>query len=401
MDKPLITKRLLSRAVLLYFLLAALFTGLLVVAYALPDATVMANASRTARALKPTSQLDAGLPREYRRDYFTDSLMMQLAADTSRRPVLYRAMANTLGADNVMWDKAQTAVNGYPRYWHGWLVTVRPLLLVGDINLISVLNVVLLSVLLIWCCALLWRCRGRVPALLFLLAVLVSGMPASGICLQFSACYFIVFITVILLLKYPPRNAGDMCLCAFAVGAVTVYFDLLTAPLLTFGLPAAVLLYNPGAKQSNLRLLLTLALWWCAGYALLWVTKWLIAMAVTGENIIGEALEQASYRSVGSMATYRPLQVWVLRKVALFAMAYAVCICAFAAICRGFRRLPSANAYLPVLALFPIVWIAVLSNHSAMHIWFVWRILTISLLSMGLYFFQALKIRKQQLIYHE
>ena len=44
-----------------------------------------------------------------------------------------------------------------------------------------------------------------------------------------------------------------------------------------------------------------------------------------------------------------------------------------------------SESYLLVIALMPVIWCLVLRNHSIIHIWFVWRIFTISVVAYTLF----------------
>ena len=70
--------------------------------------------------------------------------------------------------------------------------------------------------------------------------------------------------------------------------------------LITFGIPAVLLLFSGKKKTTILESLITfaaIACAWIGGYALMWVGKWTVATLVLHENIYLDAIQQIILRT--------------------------------------------------------------------------------------------------------
>ena len=89
----------------------------------------------------------------------------------------------------------------------------------------------------------------------------------------------------------------------FIIGGLTSFFDLLTAPLVTLGLPAIVLLLlrkkinRSGHFKDYVFILLCISLSWLVGYAIIWVSKWLLASIFLHENILQDGFREVIQRT--------------------------------------------------------------------------------------------------------
>lgn len=99
---------------------------------------------------------------------------------------------------------------------------------------------------------------------------------ATAYCLQYSFIVYITLIATILLSHFREKldRRKNAIYFFFIIGVVTNYFDLLTYPLITFGIPAVLLLFSGKKKATILESLMTfaaIACAWIGGYALMWV----------------------------------------------------------------------------------------------------------------------------------
>ena len=347
---------------------AVLFV-LLLGACALPAQPVLEHVYDSAQTIQ-----QEGLYPEYfgfklfQMDNYTDTIMLfEAAAMGEQDPLTAMMTATAYNVDNFetmagdlavycertipLATGAQKAVHlvpfSYARYWHGYLIWLRPLLCVMSITGVRVVQYLVLFALL---AVILWQLR---------------------------------------------RQCGLRAMVWFAVSqlAVTVFWVLLVTPIITLGLPVAVwLCCLPQRAASGARQCLPViggSLCWGAGYAMCWGLKWVLATLITGQDIIGDAIHQAGvrttadtwhgmelswgniFRFVGDTLSQRGL-LWPVVLVVI------LCIAAFLLCLRNKEALLRA---LPIglTALMAPVWLALLRTHSIQHGWFTWRSLTVSI----------------------
>lgn len=385
--------------------LAVLF-ALLLAAYALPGAPVRAHVYTSAQLVA-----QEGLYPEYfgiklfQMDNYTDTIMLFEAATADETDPLTAMMTNTAyNVDNfeTLADDLQAYLTGddtvtltpfsYARYWHGYLIWVRPLLCVTGYSGVRVVQYIALFVLLAAVLSRLRRRCGLRAAVWFALsqlAVTVFWVPHQ---IQYFTCFAIAYAGCVWVLG-KPRRSDTLCLALLVLGAVTAFCDLLVTPVITLGLPLACWLLEPQQRLRAGKAQCALAaggcLCWGVGYSLCWASKWVLAGLVTGQNVIADALHQAGVRTAadtwhGMELTwgnilrfiYSTLQAHGLLLPLLAVLLLAALLFAFSV-----RSRAALGRAMPLLlaALLPLLWFAALRTHSIQHGWFTWRALGLTL----------------------
>ncbi len=324
--------------------LAILFV-LLLAAYALPGERVRQHVYDSARTIQ-----NEGLYPEYlgfklfQMDNYTDTLMLFEAASADELPPLQAMMTNTAYnvdnfetlADDLAWyiekdwstgaqrtDAPALEPFSYARYWHGYLIWLRPLLLLMPYTGVRIVQyIVLFSLLAVVLVQLRRRCglRAAVWFAVSQLAVSVWFVPHQ---VQYFTCFMIAYAGCAWVLA-KPRRSDVLCLGLLVLGTATAFCDLLVTPIITLGLPLTCWLLEP---QQRLRggvpqcaLAVGGSLCWGTGYALCWAGKWALAGAVTGNNVLADALHQAEVRTTadtwhGMELTWRNIFMLFIRYV--------------------------------------------------------------------------------------
>ena len=301
--------------------LAILFV-LLLAAYALPGERVRQHVYDSARTIQ-----NEGLYPEYlgfklfQMDNYTDTLMLFEAASADELPPLQAMMTNTAYnvdnfetlADDLAWyiekdwstgaqrtDAPALEPFSYARYWHGYLIWLRPLLLLMPYTGVRIVQYIVLFALLAVVLVQLRRRCGLRAAVWFAvsqLAVSVWFVPHQ---MQYFTCFMIAYAGCAWVLS-KPRRSDVLCLGLLVLGTATAFCDLLVTPIITLGLPLTCWLLEP---QQRLRggvpqcaLAVGGRLCWGTGYALCWAGKWALAGAVTNNNVLADALHQAEVRT--------------------------------------------------------------------------------------------------------
>lgn len=395
----------LKKLAVLYAILLAAFTALIVLVFCLPAEPIKRHAAESARQVskegvwwKPCGVF------LFQVDNMTDCIMMGISACDNQKSPVRAAMlderavaedpsmpANYQIIDKVLLQDAtgghgiNTVYEDYARYWHGYQVVLRPLLCVLNYRQIRIANYILLSLLAIGVVAMLARKTGKRTAAAFAATLLLSNFMIVPMAMQFSTCFYIAFASMLLLLCRPAlaRSDTNLALLFFAIGGVCSYMDFLTTPVITLGLPLTVICLL--GTRTRLADLLRLCASWTAGYGLLWASKWIVARIATGYNVADSAIHSAETR-VGSTIVFggKEMQMtdfmgmllektaahvgWATIIIATAAMAAAAFIAIYST-----RKTIRQNSCLVAVALMPLIWFAVMKNHSIQHIFFTWR----------------------------
>ncbi|MCL2881980.1 MAG: hypothetical protein FWF45_03690 [Coriobacteriia bacterium] len=194
----------------------------------------------------------------------------------------------------------------YTRYWHGYLVTLRPALTLFSYSTVVKLNIVISLLLMLGAAIAFRKVSGWVGAVTFVFSLLLVGYWATVFNFQTSTMFLISFIGVItaaLLLKHKEMTRWDYLLF-LSLGIGTAFFDFLTIPLLSLCLPALYLIAAALKKGTPLRVR-RIFLWfvcWGIGYVCFWAIKWIMVAALQGPAALKSILSQVTYRAGSSGA---------------------------------------------------------------------------------------------------
>ena len=194
----------------------------------------------------------------------------------------------------------------YPRYWHGYLVILKPLLFFLSLSDIRMLGIAL-QLILIFVLLRLMRDNGLGQYCPAIAAVLVLWNPATtGMCFQYYPCFFIsILAAIVVLLKYPSlgRSQYTVYLFYFLLGILTSYFDYLAFPLavLCLLLLIHILLSSDHNRkcQTPRFFVIPCTFFWGLGYLGQWLGKWFIGSLITGQNLFNDGMNTVRYRTSG------------------------------------------------------------------------------------------------------
>lgn len=373
----------------------AAFLLLLTAVYCIPEGAVAANREEGLALLEAEGTYPNAFFYRYasQLDNATDRLILQTT----------RVEDPSMNA-----FQAAMSMNDYARYWHGVQVALRPALTVLSYAQLRYVNMFVLLFLLSAVFSAIQQKLALRYAFAFLFsmaAVCVLIVPAS---LQFMPMFVLMLLAALaVLLLYEKRPFDFFPMLFFLIGILTSFFDLLTAPLLTFGIPAVCYLLlenkqNPDATfRSNGTRLFWIAFAWLAGYGICWASKWLIAELTLGSGAIYDALRTAKFRvtdlDYDSECSNRwdiiLLNMGALRlpektSMPAFGALFAL-LAAFALFFRAkWKDIARAAALLPLVVL-PYAWYVALGNHSMIHFWYTCRIQAVSLFALTSFLLSA------------
>ncbi len=380
---------------------------LIVGVYAIPKTRMVNNINRSRELLESEGSYRywAADLLNTQSDNFTDSLMADIAINPGTGDLLYDAMINAYVGwadtdDSCQWllrvAGGEPLYEGYEqvvygRYWHGYLVWMKPLLLVFDIPEMRLINMGVQMILLCWLMILLYRECGPLVCAAIGMGLFVMNPVTLVISFQFSAVYCIALIAMIVMLRHRKQldERNRWWIVFVWTGIAVAYFDLMSYPLVSLGIPLIlyVFLREDGVFRHILNVI-RLSIDWVIGYAGMWVLKWLIGSAFTGYDFVADGLGAVGLRSTGEVVNRNMTYLNVLREnfqaifpkpVPAFLGLLAV-ILLIALICGRLRFSVSGSKILPILIIgcYPFVWYYVIRNHSIVHVWFTHRVFAIT-----------------------
>lgn len=314
--------------------------------------------------------------------------------------------------------QASVSINQYPRYWHGYQVILRPLTVIFQVQELRYLGMLLFYLLFAWSAWLIAQKTRLVHGILYVLTIASSYLVAVTTCFQYLTTFYVLFLSLIVILTgYEKKRAVPswLMLCFFVTGMVENFFDFLTYPIITLGIPLILLLWmrvrdEQADFKNNFRFMFRASVSWGLGYALTWIAKWGISILVFGMKYFWRTMEVVKFRLEGSEeipldrigTIQKNLKAWLnVQDGGLISWSKAAALILLVAIIlviwRKLKDRKTVLAYVPMLfvAAYPYIWYLVMSNHSQIHFWYTYRAQLVTLFG-GLMFIVSILKEKQK-----
>lgn len=391
-------KRILSKILPVFFILLGLYVGLMIAIQYIPNESIMANITKSAETLQkegPRRIVFPGFFERYRTlDGHTDCLMIDMAVKPHHAGAVNSAMLNEcychLESDgqpngyefaNDLFNVSKGKTEGlelyrYGRCWNGYLVVLKPLLVLMDFNQIRILNIIILYLLMVICVVLIYRKLSPFLGISFAFLLVYFNFYLSPMSLQYMQGAFIVLLCSVLVLvsKRLTQTISNLCLFFFIIGSVMAFVDVLTLPQLTLGLPLLFVFLVKKMKMSMMDVVI-ICICWLIGYSLTWGSKFLIGSVLTGTNLLTDALHAAQMRTSSSIGSEKisllrvGSSLRILIPIAVLFIGFIPYYIKNRQSNIDFRRLSPIF----LIAMIVPMWFVVLSNHSIVHILFTYR----------------------------
>lgn len=297
----------------------------------------------------------------------------------------------------------------YGRYWHGYLIFLKPLLLFtsfGSLRLFfSAFQLILLCLIIIELTS-----KGmKREAWAFLISVPFMFFFSTFASLSLSVCFYLVIFSLFVMIKFWDKlEEKKLFFEMFLIfGILTSYFDFLTYPLVSLGYPLVFYAYRkisraPSGEKNNFlffSILLNSAAWFI-GYGYMWMSKWLIGGLLGYKGLIGNAFTTVNTRLQSAESLNRVsgffrvigLNLKPYLNWGFFIYIGIICLAVLAGIILdrkngiGLKMVSSniKNAWILLfIALYPFVWFAALENHSEQHWIYTCRIFAITVFALS------------------
>lgn len=233
--------------------------------------------------------------------------------------------------------------------------------------------------------------RGYV-ILPFLVSVL-SMMPMTiAACLQYCDVYYITLTGAALIAwKYGKMEEEKICFLFLILGMATSYFDFLTYPFVSLGIPLTLFVVFLGGHKASKQLMCMIwsSALWCVGYVGMWAGKWILGSILMPEaGSLDEALQSIAYRGshqaedgaitvfdvlLKNMYVYLKWPVMILMGITAIYFLWKI----ISKKCFDRKALLMCIPYV-LLALYPLGWYMIAQNHSYEHSFMAYRELAIA-----------------------
>lgn len=351
------------------------------------------------------------------KDNFTDCLMVQNAIEkVEGRTALEHAMYvyhHDL-QDDTTWATEESLISflrqgqdgmylkEYSKYWHGYLVYLKPLLMCMSWRHVEtfllILQIILLTVVIVtsFLKKRFYLGGGVICALLFMKPVRI------WLSLTLSTCWSIaLWATLLLLLFYDKIEKRNRLEEFFLmIGIVTAYLDFLTYPIATLGVPLCIWLVQSLETRCGVRKKLGRFFWncacWVTGYIGMWGMKWVVAEITCHSGTLRNAAWSVIYRtspldgyeSVFSGVSRTWAAVMAQYDSVLYGIGFGLIVLSavVTAICCLIRARNMewgiSMICLAVVALMPVAWLVLTQNHTVIHCTFTFRIMGVSVMAL-------------------
>lgn len=408
---------------LLYIIITALFLGgLLLVSY-IPKEAIKDNVRESAEIMvkEGEGKSFSSLGRVIFNDNSTDAIMVNLTytIDEDNRlesivkarrnyiPGVTKEITNDLVGDlpheterYAMTEELLNTVDGkeqmsyeYTRYWHGYIVILRILLLFFNITTIRWIIQIALIVLLIILMYYLKKNVSFKTAIALIIAFIATDIFVWVYTIQ-GMFVMIIAVLVSIFIANKKIDEKNINIWLFISGALTAYLDFLTTPLVSLLLP--IIIYTAtNNKETTFKIeclsLIKNSFAWGFGYFGLWAAKWIIADLLYGMEIILLSFVQIYYRmggirefNIGNVGLHGLLRNIVnsinILVVVVYALIYIYAMGRIGSYKKGYfltsEKLPYYFTY-----IVPFIWYYVISEHSYQHFFFTYKTMVIPILA--------------------
>ncbi|MCM1046638.1 MAG: hypothetical protein NC417_14130 [Candidatus Gastranaerophilales bacterium] len=333
---------------------------------------------------------------------FTDCLMLEHAVYQSENhslleQVMYMYRGETYPIGDGWWPghSLRDYLEGvqqpreveYSRYWHGYLLVLKPLLLLTTFNSIRLLNSAMQ--LFLTGCVVISFCKRKEYLLAkgFLLSLPFMFFVSTFTSLSLSICFYIMLISMLIQMRFDERfmKKGVYGEFFLMIGMATSYFDFLTYPIITLVYPLCIYLYfHEQTVGGDIRKIFVYSVQWFWGYIGLWASKWALTDILTDGATIQDALmtlaartdSAEEYSRFGGVVSVVAKNMQVYNNWCYVLLMVIIFLVLWKGIPKkGVRKAPHSGILHFLLMLYPFIWLFVTQNHSEQHWQFTCRIL--------------------------
>lgn len=397
--------KFLKKGVLYFVITATLCIGLLVAISSIPNSYIEKSVKKSSEYFMKDA-LFKQLKRGYKSstyDNYADCILVNIVYHLdSKNPFQSVIKADYAHEEkqnvNVCLQKAvadekeqKTEFLSYSQYWHGSIVLVKPLLMLGDIQFVRKVLTVMFVILFGWNLFIFYGRYSKCLAVSYFLAFFIVQGYVVFFCVEYIVNFIIVNIILLFIGMGIIKKKEDFIFLMLVGGGVTCFFDFLTTETITLTLPIIVYLLADEKQKRKEGKILEIAfpiqtlfgavISWGVGYAGMFGLKWFLSFLIMGKEAFLMNIRQAAVRieegNAGQALVNNIAAIWNLRENEFlhFGMFYTITYCVLAMVVFG-MVVRKKNPYLNIMiitSLIPYLRYAVLRNHSEIHYFFTYR----------------------------
>ena len=302
----------------------------------------------------------------------------------------------------------------YARYWHGYLVILRPLLAIFNYSAIRILLLIITLLLIGTLGVLLYRKIDLQTAIIYMLGFISISIWIVTKSINESFIFIFALISTIFLLLRKDKMK-DYFLFFFIIGSITNFIDLLTAPIVTLGLVGTTYFLMLQKENRNITIkeyakeIIKICIAWGLGYGLTWVIKWILVQLLYNRDLIMQSIEQAKFRMIVPKKYNVTIMEVIKVNLAFLSINTILILLGFIVIYIIYNLIKNRNEEIDFkhnfkrsipfifISLLPIIWYVVLKQHSIKHSFFTYRILIITIINIFVFIKTLFEKEKQKI----
>lgn len=293
----------------------------------------------------------------------------------------------------------------YARYWHGYLVLLKPLFMIMNLDGIYIINTILLVILCTIIIYLMYKRMGWY-CLAYLITLFMMHPENIVVSFQLSSIFYALNITLLLLLWKEKWEKAQVLYIFVLDGILVAFFDFLTYPYVAVAIPLLVyyLLYKEHDYKKDFVTMFIQGISFVFGYAGMWAMKWIYATIFTDENVILDAIKSVLHRTGVAEGTTDVMTPGIgeslYRNVYTFfdngnIVVISVCVIIALVLFLIKRKQLVINKqvifFSGLMIISSFVWLIALSNHCSLHPHLEWRTLCIVVFAIAIIVISLIK----------
>ena len=277
----------------------------------------------------------------------------------------------------------------YNRYWHGSMVLIRPLLILGDVQVVRGILAAITAILFGYNVLILYKRYSKSASLYYLLAFGIVQGYVMFHCINYVMNFLIVNVMLLLLeKKIVQRDEAFYCFMT-AGGIVTCFCDFLTTETVTLTLPLVIylLIRQKEAEKLNeprlepVKCVVVSLFSWGTGYSFMFLFKWLLVYLFLGKEELVSSLQQANMRIqdgnvflalCNNIAAMFHLKQYEFQRYGMFLAIGFVILASVIFLVTVKQGNAFINAMI-LVSLIPYLRYGMIKNHSQIHYFFTYR----------------------------
>lgn len=284
--------------ILTYIIVVIILFGTLVLTSKIPREKIYNNLKVNAEYYRDLDGIENRRKSYKMIHYYADSMLFNIMncidtnkpAESIMEARYYKERTYDSNGDFVdMMDKNLESNEQYIRYWHGSLSILRPLTVFFNVNQIYTIMKVTFWILVAILLLIIFK-KYKTLAIVLVMAASMLNFSTIPTCFEYMWTVLIAIIVSIISLLIEKKGNKGLYLLYFITGILTCYFDFLSTETLTILMPIILTLlirYKENRVQTfkeGFRFIFISGSLWLLAYAMMWLTKWVLASIILKIN---------------------------------------------------------------------------------------------------------------------